>query len=94
MLRKNSKGVADFARHLTPSHLYKSAKKASKQSYNTIISSLDQIYFFHFRGGGQKFCTKILGGSESLPKNSGGGSQILRGPKRGINPTPPPSRSY
>jgi len=47
----------------------KSVQKASKQSYKTIISTLDHIYF----RGGQIFCTKILGGGQRFcTKNQGG----------------------
>ena len=53
-------GIADFARHSTPSYLYKSAQKASKQSYNTIISTLGHIYF-SFYGGVRDFAQKYMG---------------------------------
>ena len=64
ILYKNSRGVTDFSRHSTQSNLH---RKASKQQYNIIISTLDHIFSFGgseilyitFRRGvdfAQKFC--------------------------------------
>jgi len=84
-------GVADFARHSPPNYLYKSAQKDSKESYTTIISSLNHINCFHFKRGSD-ILHESLGGSHILYKNSGVGSQIFRGAKLENNQTP--SRSY
>ena len=55
---KNSRGVSQISQDIWHQIIYTKVKKASKHRYNTIISTVYHIYFFHF----QRLCTKILGG--------------------------------
>ena len=74
-------GVANFARHSPSNYLYKSAQKASKESYTTIISSLNHIHCFHFKRGSKILYKSCEEGSQMLYRYIGVGWQISCGPE-------------
>ena len=65
--------------------------KSQTQSYNTIISTLDIIIFFHFRGA--EILHKHSRGVADFVQKNLGGSEILCCPKTEMNHHHP-SQSY